>query len=254
VLHTKFGTCDADGHGTLAAGQNDNTVDDQQNILKNRTDEPKAYDLVSFQALLALGWPKGRNPITNIAYVERRERANWAASDAAQIAKYEGIPVSAEGYIFLKIDSEGNADGAEQGPAETANCLGTTASEKDWHIWFTETSAAKDRTKSIVIETTPRVRAKHDKWTLALMRQIAREQRRVRISGWLFFDPEHPEQLGKTRATLWEIHPIMKIEVYWEDKNKSSDSERLYPLDNCIVVNPPGDATPKELFCTTPSN
>jgi hypothetical protein len=26
-------------------------------------------------------------------------------------------------------------------------------------------------------------------------------------------DPEHPEQLGKTRGTLWEIHPIMKMEV-----------------------------------------
>jgi hypothetical protein len=27
------------------------------------------------------------------------------------------------------------------------------------------------------------------------------------------YDFEHPEQLGKTRATLWEIHPILKTEV-----------------------------------------
>jgi hypothetical protein len=27
------------------------------------------------------------------------------------------------------------------------------------------------------------------------------------------FDPEHPEQLGKTRGTLWEIHPVMRIEI-----------------------------------------
>jgi hypothetical protein len=26
-------------------------------------------------------------------------------------------------------------------------------------------------------------------------------------------DQEHPDQLGKTRGTLWEIHPIMRIEV-----------------------------------------
>jgi hypothetical protein len=35
----------------------------------------------------------------------------------------------------------------------------------------------------------------------------------VRISGWLLMDQEHPEQLGQTRASLWEIHPILHIEV-----------------------------------------
>ena len=27
------------------------------------------------------------------------------------------------------------------------------------------------------------------------------------------FDPDHPAHLGVFRATLWEIHPITKIEV-----------------------------------------
>jgi hypothetical protein len=35
----------------------------------------------------------------------------------------------------------------------------------------------------------------------------------VRISGWLMFDPEHAAAFGKYRGTLWEIHPITKIEV-----------------------------------------
>jgi hypothetical protein len=35
----------------------------------------------------------------------------------------------------------------------------------------------------------------------------------VRISGWLMMDPEHPDQIGNTRGTIWEIHPIMQIEV-----------------------------------------
>jgi hypothetical protein len=26
-------------------------------------------------------------------------------------------------------------------------------------------------------------------------------------------DQEHPEQLGQTRVTLWEIHPIMQVDV-----------------------------------------
>ena len=36
----------------------------------------------------------------------------------------------------------------------------------------------------------------------------------VRVSGWLMFDPEHRNQLGTYRSTLWEIHPITKLEVW----------------------------------------
>jgi hypothetical protein len=36
----------------------------------------------------------------------------------------------------------------------------------------------------------------------------------VRISGWLLLDPEHRAHLGKYRSTLWEIHPITRIEVF----------------------------------------
>jgi hypothetical protein len=36
---------------------------------------------------------------------------------------------------------------------------------------------------------------------------------RVRVSGWVLMDQEHPDQLGKTRGTLWEIHPVMQFEV-----------------------------------------
>jgi hypothetical protein len=28
------------------------------------------------------------------------------------------------------------------------------------------------------------------------------------------FDPEHAAHLGRYRSTLWEIHPITKIEVF----------------------------------------
>jgi hypothetical protein len=26
-------------------------------------------------------------------------------------------------------------------------------------------------------------------------------------------DGQHPERIGKTRASLWEIHPIMKVDL-----------------------------------------
>jgi len=36
----------------------------------------------------------------------------------------------------------------------------------------------------------------------------------VRISGWLMMDPQHPDQVGNSRVTIWEIHPITRIEVF----------------------------------------
>jgi hypothetical protein len=165
--------------------------DARLNLLKNRIDEGN-YVPVTFDAILHLTWPKT---------TERRSMDTWSAEDAAAIAQYEGIPVVAEGYLF----------GAKQSGAESTNCHATAADMTDWHVWLTKT-AGEDRTHSIVIETTPRIRAMH-KWTLAMMEQIAKSQTPVRISGWLFFDPEHPDQILKTRGTIWEIHPIMQIEV-----------------------------------------
>ena len=77
---------------------------------------------------------------------------------------------------------------------------------------------------SIVVEVTPRVRKGHPNWTTARLDPLVHTSTPVRISGWLMFDPEHPEQLGKTRGTLWEIHPIMKIEVEEQGQWRSLDS------------------------------
>jgi hypothetical protein len=32
-----------------------------------------------------------------------------------------------------------------------------------------------------------------------------RQKTRIRISGWTTLDPDHPEEVGKSRGTLWEI-------------------------------------------------
>ena len=163
------------------------------NRLKNRVDDAGAYYPVLFNAVEKLAWPPG---------IERKDHAKWSASDAATVARYEGIPISVEGYLF---------DAKQQGP-ESTNCHGSTPEMSDWHVWLTQ-NAGEDRTQSIVVETTPRVRPSHPTWTLKALENFAKNKQRVRISGWLMLDPEHPDQVGKTRGTIWEIHPIMKIEV-----------------------------------------
>ncbi len=80
-----------------------------------------------------------------------------------------------------------------------------------------------DRSKAIVVEITPRVRANHPNWRTDLLGQIVKKDQRVRISGWLMLDPEHPDQIGKTRATIWEIHPVMQIEVQQQGQWMSLD-------------------------------
>jgi hypothetical protein len=54
----------------------------------------------------------------------------------------------------------------------------------------------------------------HPNWSDAkTYRPIINAKNKVRITGWLMWDYEHKEQLGNTRRTLWEVHPIHSIQV-----------------------------------------
>jgi hypothetical protein len=162
------------------------------NILKNRVDSA-LWAPTPLSTVLALGWP---------ATVTRRARADWYRSDSTAIARSDGLPVAVEGYFA----------GAKQEAPEATNCHGADRKFRDWHLWL-GSAPGKDRRHSVVVETTPAIRARHPEWSLADIHRLARDSTLVRVSGWLLFDQEHPEQVGKTRGTLWEIHPIMRIEV-----------------------------------------
>ena len=166
--------------------------DAELNRLKNRVDEGN-YAPVTFDAILDLKWPSS---------IEQRFRNRWSAADRAAIAHYEGIPVVVEGFWA----------GARLSGPESPNCHGEAAEFRDYHVWLTKT-AGEDRTRSIVIEPTPRVKANHAGWRSDVFERVVRERLRTRISGWLMMDPEHPVEIGKTRGTIWEVHPIMQIEV-----------------------------------------
>ena len=84
------------------------------NRLKNRVDEGN-YVPVQFDAIAQLQWPKT---------VERKHHDKWSDSDTAAVARYEGTPVSVEGYL---------ADAREEGP-ESPNCHGADHQFRDFHI------------------------------------------------------------------------------------------------------------------------
>jgi hypothetical protein len=160
------------------------------NTLKNRVDEGN-WQPVSFASIMALGWPQD---------VENRPRSRWSSDDSEQISRHEGTPVQVEGYLIR----------AKKMSPETCNCR--SVKHVDFHIWMVD-DLAKGRDQSLVIETTPRVMFHHPQWTLRNIQQLASTGEKVRISGWLLMDPEHPDQIGQTRGSIWEIHPVMQIET-----------------------------------------
>ncbi len=200
--------CAADGVGG----------DEATNLWKNRTDSATSYHAVSWDALAGLEFPHNQ---------KKRRGGNkpWTAGELAAIAKYEGTPISVEAYLSgVKEEIPGKDPRThEVRKGESTNCGENTSPRVDWHMYLTK-QPNQSHKLAIVVETTPRVRPSHPGWTLARLQQISSDGTPVRISGWLMMDPEHWDQMWqyksqadtvgtKARITLWEIHPITRIEV-----------------------------------------
>jgi hypothetical protein len=185
-----FDGCPAEGEGG----------DPALNRLKNRLEEA-AWVPTDFAAIASLDWPKG---------LEHVPRADWNAAVLDRVAKEERRAVSIEGYLA----------GARAMGKEPCNCYHDEPDDVDFHVWLTA-NPGEGPARAIVTEVTPRIRAKHPTWTVDALEALAHARSRLRISGWMMFDPEHPEQLGTLRMTLWEVHPILRIEVQqpegWQD-------------------------------------
>lgn len=186
-----------------AVGKGKTRVDSATNLRKNRIDIPSEYHALRFDQILQ--FPDQGLPT---------RRWKWSPANSAAVAQYEGASVSMEGYL---------ADAVEE-QEEATNCGGTSHDWHDWHVWLVETEAEagqKDKSHAVVVEVTPRVRALPINWQLPDLKSIRSAQERVRISGWLMLDPDHPNNIGGSRGTIWEIHPVTKIEVFrngtWTD-------------------------------------
>jgi hypothetical protein len=109
------------------------------------------------------------------------------------------------------------------GGEETVNCHSTFDEDYDTHIEIALSTKATT-TRRVVIEVTPRVRAKAasagDDWSTDALR-TAILHKWVRVRGWMFYDWRHENQSENTnpggdtnwRATAWEIHPVTSIRV-----------------------------------------
>lgn len=173
------------------------------NRLKNRITAPTIFQEMDVPQFLASYTP-------NLRTSKNRGQFTVPQTQAIDPREQEGIALS--GYLLM----------AKQAGKESANC--DDKKRRDFHLWIGKIPehykklAKADRAKAVIVQLTPLWQERHPTWRRRTLEKLAKQGAKVRISGWAFYDPEHPEDLGKTRATLWELHPVTKIEVWNNDR------------------------------------
>jgi uncharacterized protein YgiM (DUF1202 family) len=177
-------------NGTTVCGATGDATDDKRKGLnqnKNRTDVP------GDGAYVPIGW------------VALRDLPLDRSGDLP------GAPVMVEGFLVHRVKVENDGGG------ESTNCHLLGDNEVDWHIYLSDTADLDDISQAVVVETTPRTRPLH-KWKKSDLDTVVNQNTSVRISGWLLYDFEHTNAIGTQRASVWEVHPVTKIEVKRNNK------------------------------------
>ena len=183
----KFHTCPPEGHARR--------FDPYLDALKNRDLPPPSVLRQGYTVPQLINALPGGLPKTKF------NRSRWSKTDQDTAAVWECYGVIVEGYLL----------GVTREHEEACNCGSSTY--VDHHLWLAAAPSAS-KAASMVIEVSPRSWSSHPKWSEAnTFRRSINAKARVRVMGWLAWDYEHKEQLGKTRRTLWEVHPIHSIQV-----------------------------------------
>jgi len=109
-----------------------------------------------------------------------------------------------EGYILSSKTEHG----------ESCNCHSSYIPDRDVHVNIVASKTENDPANSVIIESTPYSRSLHPEYTNAYFQNLKKQGKKIKISGFLLFDRLHENMItdGK-RGTLWEIHPITKIDI-----------------------------------------
>ena len=172
---------------------------------KNRNDYPDTAYALHFDAIRRLPFGDGldaggRTIPTNRPFPDDVEET---------LSRYEGIAVTVTGFIAY-INTSGSK--------EATNCGFTGVQNTDWHIAITE-GHRDPMGAGMVVEPTPRFVRRHGGWVRRHLADRTGDQRSrsdsVRITGYLFYDPDHRAHIrGGYRFTMWELHPVTRIEIF----------------------------------------
>ena len=217
VLETgKIADCPDEGCTQEEGHKFDVQLDKLKNI---RSDEHKP-DLESFE------WIKGLPNPSSTDYTKCGNR------DALQQLG-EGKTITITAWAL---------HGDTQGP-ESCNCDLPHAENHDTHIVLVDPllknpTLETDKSSCVVAEFTPRVRLQHPNFTTTVLNRTIRHNGNkllVRVTGLLMFDSKRffDQPTPTTRATYWEIHPVLKFE-YCDDGDtcRADSNEHWKDLDN----------------------
>lgn len=168
--------------------------DPQLNREKNRYTMPLDVVDLTVQSII-------QTPSSVLADAGRKKREWWssAARDYAKQEESRGVRVT--GYLVRA---------KQEGPE---SCNGYSDSLHDYHIWISD-APTYDKANGLIVEITPRWESVRAGWRIAEIERLAQRHSRVRVTGWLMWDEEHPDEVGRSRATQWEVHPVTGFEVF----------------------------------------
>lgn len=196
-------SCGLEGKGGAEANQNKA----KNNFCASGDATPKTFDDLK----------KLQNQVANTKNI------NWGNANTATRKKGptvnreqlqqmgEGQLVVVNGFVLI----------ARQEGAESVNCGANVPNEPayhDIHISLVPTADETNECNGIVVEMSPHHRPAE--WTAQNVNKLHAAQVPVRVTGDLFFDSSHvPCVRGQgvpsnpKRFSLWEVHPIYKLEV-----------------------------------------
>lgn len=162
------------------------------NRLKNRYQRPMPEDYTRYAVTLGNMLESGD------------DRKRFTNSEAAEI----------EGYVRDVVI----------GGVESCNCNSANPKYRDTHIVLFVDSREKRASRSVIAEVTPRwreiMRQRGVDWSTDALKKTLKGKW-VRIRGWMLYDWQYTDESENTnprgrknwRATAWEIHPVISIEV-----------------------------------------
>jgi hypothetical protein len=175
--------------------------DPDHNVLKNRDLAPSSYEPMTIQELIDLSPQLLKSQ-------GKKHRRNWSQPALELVTEWERQGIVVEGRL-IAVKSQGD---------ESCNCGSTT--DTDFHIALGKTKTSKEK-NCIVVEISPRLIPTHPNWNQEKLQRLEERKDKIRVSGWMLWDANHPDHLGKFRASLWEVHPIHRFE--WKDGNTWRD-------------------------------
>ncbi len=143
----------------------------------------------------------------------REHRERWSAAERNVVASEESLGVRVTGYLISVKQS---------GPE---SCNGYSDSFVDFHIWIADSPTAT-KAEAMIVEMTPRWKSIHPEWQLRDLERLSERHAKVRVTGWILWDEEHPEEVGKSRGSQWEVHPVTNFEVFSGQKWEPMDASR----------------------------